>query len=114
MWYTQGPNADRSLEKLGESDKGVVLFRKLLKEEMEKVQHGEEPMNVFRDPAKNNCIELPHEEKSRRGGYQRIQKGPRRRGNVGKYSQLREQVDALFAQAEQDEDEKGSTRGSTS
>jgi 5,5'-dehydrodivanillate O-demethylase len=99
MWYTQGPIADRSEERLGESDVGIILYRKMLKEQLEKIQRGEDPMNVFRDPAKNIFIDLPHEEKSRRGGYQKVQKDGRRRGNIGKYSQLKEQVEALFAQA---------------
>ena len=103
MWYTQGPVADRSLEKLGESDKGVILYRKMLKDEMEKVQRGEDPINVFRDPAKNERLELPHEERSRRGGLKRVSTDSRRRGNIGKYSQLSEQVNALFEQAAQQE-----------
>jgi 5,5'-dehydrodivanillate O-demethylase len=99
MWYTQGPVADRSEERLGESDVGIILYRKMLKEQLEKIQRGEDPINVFRDPEKNIYIDLPHEEKSRRGGYQKIQKSGRRRGNIGKYSQLKEQVEALFAEA---------------
>ncbi|HEY2986706.1 MAG TPA: Rieske 2Fe-2S domain-containing protein [Candidatus Binatia bacterium] len=62
MWYTQGPIADRSLEKLGDSDKGVILYRKLLKEEMEKSERGEDPMNVMRDPEKNVRIKLKLEQ----------------------------------------------------
>ncbi|MGH7767587.1 MAG: Rieske 2Fe-2S domain-containing protein [Candidatus Binatia bacterium] len=62
MWYTQGPVADRSLERLGDSDRGVILYRKLLKEEMEKSQRGEDPMNVMRDPEKNMRIKLKLEQ----------------------------------------------------
>ena len=46
-WITQGPLADRTKEKLGESDKGVILFRRMLKQQMEIVQDGGEPMNVI-------------------------------------------------------------------
>ncbi|MCH7481838.1 MAG: aromatic ring-hydroxylating dioxygenase subunit alpha [Chloroflexi bacterium] len=60
-WITQGPNADRSREKLGESDKGIILYRKVLKEQMEIVADGGEPMGIVRDPAVNECIELPLE-----------------------------------------------------
>jgi len=88
MWYTQGRIADRSLEKLGESDVGIILYRKMLKEQLEKVERGEDPINVIRDPSKNKYIELPHEVSSRRGGFKRVQTDGRRRGNVGKYSQL--------------------------
>ena len=47
-WVTQGPVARRDLEKLGESDKGIIMFRKMLNEQMEIVQDGGDPMNVFR------------------------------------------------------------------
>jgi 5,5'-dehydrodivanillate O-demethylase len=51
-WYGQGAVVDRSEERLARSDEGVILFRRLLKEQMELVERGEEPtINVFRDPA---------------------------------------------------------------
>jgi 5,5'-dehydrodivanillate O-demethylase len=61
MWYTQGPVADRTTEKLGTSDKGIMLFRKLLLENAEKVQRGEDPMAVIRDPARNVSIHINNE-----------------------------------------------------
>ena len=99
MWYTQGATADRSQERLGESDAGIILYRKMLKEQLDKIQRGEDPINVIRDPVKNVYIDLPHEEKSRRGGYQKLQTDGRRRGNIGKYSHLKDQVESLFAEA---------------
>jgi 5,5'-dehydrodivanillate O-demethylase len=60
-WVTQGSIAKRHLEKLGESDRGIILFRQQLKEQIEKVQRGEDPMCVFRDEMLNRCIELPLE-----------------------------------------------------
>ncbi len=50
MWETQGPITDRSVEHLSYSDRGVALFRKILKENIEKVQRGEDPLGVVRDP----------------------------------------------------------------
>jgi 5,5'-dehydrodivanillate O-demethylase len=47
-WMTQGEIADRTLEKLGESDKGIILFRKMLQEQMAIAEDGGDPMNVFR------------------------------------------------------------------
>ncbi|MEX2598848.1 MAG: hypothetical protein WD533_04240, partial [Dehalococcoidia bacterium] len=44
---------------LGESDRGVILMRRLLKEQMDVVQDGGDPMNVFRDSAKNRALRLP-------------------------------------------------------
>jgi 5,5'-dehydrodivanillate O-demethylase oxygenase subunit len=52
-WVTQGEISDRSTERLGTSDTGVILFRNLLDEQIEKVERGEDPMGVIRDPAKN-------------------------------------------------------------
>jgi len=55
-WITQGRIAQRDLEKLGTTDRGVVLYRKMLQRELAKVARGEDPMNVFRDPAKNEVL----------------------------------------------------------
>ena len=46
-WITQGPIAQRQLEKLGTTDRGVILYRKMLQRELAKVA-AEDPMNVFR------------------------------------------------------------------
>ena len=62
-WITQGTVADRTRENLGASDKGVALYRRVLKREMKKVQDGLDPMGVLRDPAHNQRIELPTETK---------------------------------------------------
>jgi 5,5'-dehydrodivanillate O-demethylase oxygenase subunit len=51
MWETQGEIVDRSQEHLSYSDRGVVMFRRLLKENIEKVQMGLEPLCVVRDPS---------------------------------------------------------------
>jgi 5,5'-dehydrodivanillate O-demethylase len=57
-WSSQGPIAERHLEKLGESDKGIILLRRLVREQLAILEDGGEPMNVFRDPAKNQVINL--------------------------------------------------------
>ena len=57
-WETQGAIADRSKENLGVSDRGIVMLRKLLKEQIEIVRKGGDPMGVIRDPAKNKIIEF--------------------------------------------------------
>ena len=49
-WETQGPIADRSLEKLSYSDRGIVLYRRVAKREIERVANGEDPIPVQRDP----------------------------------------------------------------
>ncbi len=91
MWYTQGAVTDRGVEHLGQSDRGIILFRKLLKENIEKVKRGEDPMNVFRDPAKNVCLELPVEKAKFGQGVYR--KGEIRGGNAAKYSPLLREVE---------------------
>ncbi len=49
-WETQGPVADRTREHLGASDRGIVLLRRLLREQIERVQRGEDPWGVVREP----------------------------------------------------------------
>src|SRR5580658_3370702 len=57
-WITQGPIADRSLEALGTTDRGVTVYRNALRREMRRVEAGLDPMNVFRD-AEPQTMELP-------------------------------------------------------
>lgn len=87
---TQGPVADRTRETLGASDQGIALFRRLLFEQAEHVAHGEDPLGVIRDPARNQVVELPQErEKYRAGGSflrESIEMGHAR------YSPLKEQI----------------------
>jgi 5,5'-dehydrodivanillate O-demethylase oxygenase subunit len=55
-WETQGPITDRTQEHLGAADRGIVMFRRLLREQIDIVQKGGEPMGVVRDPARNEII----------------------------------------------------------
>ncbi len=61
-WWSQGPLAQRHLERLAESDKGIILFRRLLKKQVDLALDGGDPMNVIRDPAKNQQIDLHTEQ----------------------------------------------------
>ncbi len=58
-WETQGAIADRTQENLGASDVGVATLRRLLKEQIDIVRNGGEPMGVIRDPSKNTIIDIP-------------------------------------------------------
>jgi hypothetical protein len=58
-WETQGAIFDRSEEHLGASDRGIVLYRRMLRDQIERVQRGEDPIGIIRDPARNEIIELP-------------------------------------------------------
>jgi 5,5'-dehydrodivanillate O-demethylase len=60
-WINQGETFERDQERLGESDAGIILFRRLLNQQMEFMLDGGEPMNVFRYPASNESIALPME-----------------------------------------------------
>jgi 5,5'-dehydrodivanillate O-demethylase len=62
-WISQGAIADRSLENLGATDKGIVMYRRMLKREMKKVQAGIDPMGTVRNSARNESIDLPNEKK---------------------------------------------------
>ena len=42
----------------GHSDEGIILYRKMLKDNLRQMQLGQEPLNVFRDPAEAACIEI--------------------------------------------------------
>jgi 5,5'-dehydrodivanillate O-demethylase len=55
-WETQGAITDRSKELLGVSDRGIALYRRMLREQIALVQSGEEPAGLIRDPAKNKEI----------------------------------------------------------
>jgi 5,5'-dehydrodivanillate O-demethylase len=70
-WLTQGRIADRTAEKLGASDIGILTYRRILKREIKKVQRGEDPIGVIRDPAKNVRIDLPNEKNKKhfRGSF---------------------------------------------
>ena len=62
VWTSQGPLARRDREKLGESDRGIILFRKQLREQLDIVADGGDPMNVIRDPRKNERLSIPMEQ----------------------------------------------------
>ena len=57
-WETQGGLTDRSQEHLGTSDRGILILRRLLKEQIDIVAKGGEPIGVIRDPGKNQIIDL--------------------------------------------------------
>lgn len=60
-WITQGAIADRTRENLGSTDRGIAMYRKMLRRELKKIEEGQDPMAIVRDPVKNQCIDLPNE-----------------------------------------------------
>jgi 5,5'-dehydrodivanillate O-demethylase len=57
-WETQGAPTDRTQEHLGVGDEGIILLRKILREQIEIVRSGGEPLGVVRDAKKNQLIEF--------------------------------------------------------
>jgi len=95
---SQGVIADRSKERLGESDKGVILYRRQLKEQMELVLDGGEPMNTFRDPLRNKCIDLPQQKVyANMGSSGGFKKGDVVNGSCAMFSPIIDEVEELFA-----------------
>jgi 5,5'-dehydrodivanillate O-demethylase len=58
-WVGQGRIADRTREHLGESDRGILMMRKRMFEEIEVVRAGGDPLGTIRDPAANQRVHLP-------------------------------------------------------
>ena len=50
-WESQGELVDRTREHLGESDRGLLMFRKLLRSQLRVVAEGKDPLNVVREDA---------------------------------------------------------------
>lgn len=89
VWATQGEIARRELEKLGQSDTGVILFRKQLMRQVERVMQGEEPtINIFREP--QACIDLPIEAFHYRGPAKYVPTEPG-------FSKDRDKIEAVLA-----------------
>ncbi|MEE8519318.1 MAG: aromatic ring-hydroxylating dioxygenase subunit alpha [Dehalococcoidia bacterium] len=60
-WIIQGDIMDRTTERLGVSDVGIIMYRRMLEEQMEAVAAGQDPLNTHRDPVENEVIVLPCE-----------------------------------------------------
>jgi 5,5'-dehydrodivanillate O-demethylase len=60
-WESQGALANRDREHLGESDRGIIMFRKLLREQIAAAQSGADPIGINRDPKKDEVIQLIQE-----------------------------------------------------
>lgn len=52
----QGAIYDRSSEHLGQSDRGVIMLREMLKESIEAVREGKDPIGILREPGVQELI----------------------------------------------------------
>ena len=93
-WETQGPIAQRHLEKLGTTDVGVIHFRNMLKRELANVAAGRDPMGTVRDPAKNTVIQFALE-RNKAHYADSLERGFRH--SPAKYSALADDICAVFA-----------------
>jgi 5,5'-dehydrodivanillate O-demethylase len=67
-WVSQGPIADRTRETLIDTDRGIVLLRRMLLEQLERVRAGEDPLGIIRRAEDDVIIELPQEQEKYGGG----------------------------------------------
>jgi len=97
-WITQGPIADRSIESLNSTDRGVTLYRNMLKREMAKVEAGEDPLVTVRDPAANERIDLPleHGKDMFSDGFE-----PLFRRHMSRFSPIAEEILDVFRREKQ-------------
>ena len=93
-WVSQGAIADRTREHLVSSDRGIVLYRNLLREQARRVEQGEDPMGVIRDPARDVVIRF-EQEHNKFGDGQRLLREAIEMSHV-RYSPLKEQIIALL------------------
>jgi 5,5'-dehydrodivanillate O-demethylase len=53
---SQGPVADRTAEHLASSDQGIIMMRKMVRDSIDAVREGKDPIGVIRDPEENKVI----------------------------------------------------------
>ncbi len=80
-WESQGRLYDRSEEHLGASDRGIIMFREMLRDQIKIVEKGGDPMALVWDTKDNVSIDLeawtpPRE--ARTGATANAYEGPRR------------------------------------
>jgi 5,5'-dehydrodivanillate O-demethylase len=95
-WPLQGAIVDRSQEHLGESDKGIIMFRRLLMEQIDVVENGGEPLNVFRDEEANHSLTLPIPDYAGPRGYR---SGMLAAVTTGNHCPWLDEVDAMMTRA---------------
>jgi len=68
-WVGQGQVPERTREHLSPSDQGLVMLRQRLFEEMKRVERGEDPWGVIRDPEKNHRLNIPNMHRDATEGF---------------------------------------------
>ncbi len=95
VWEAQSSIMDRNQERLAATDKGLILMRKMIDEQIRVVEDGGDPINVFRE--EHERLDLEIENYGDMSGYQ---PGDALYGNTGLFSgDAIHEVDRLFTQA---------------
>ncbi|NIO08139.1 MAG: Rieske 2Fe-2S domain-containing protein [Deltaproteobacteria bacterium] len=76
-WETQGPISDRTDERLATADRGIVMLREMMLREIRRVQQGQDPMGVIRDPAENTLIDTKLQDSLDKGKANRSRTAPK-------------------------------------
>jgi 5,5'-dehydrodivanillate O-demethylase len=58
-WIGQGAVSDRTQEHLGLSDRGVGMMRRQFLRDLARIERGEDPKGIIRDPSINKVVPLP-------------------------------------------------------
>jgi 5,5'-dehydrodivanillate O-demethylase len=93
-WPSQGDITNRSVERLAETDRGLIMYRKMLEDQIKIVEDGGDPINVFRDPKENEFLELEMEDY---GPLLRYQKGYLAHANTGPLNTAIDELDEFLA-----------------
>ena len=98
LWSSQGELLDRTRENLGPSDDGLLLYRRVLQQQVSIVEDGGEPMNTFRRAADmGNSLDLQPRLPPRTtvGGFD----PDHLEDDVEQYSPAVEQITALYRES---------------
>jgi 5,5'-dehydrodivanillate O-demethylase len=93
MWVAQGEVTDRSVERLAETDRGLILFRRMLEDQIKINENGGDPMNVFREEPEGGSLTLPIEDY---GDISAYKPGGVRYQNYGDFSPFLDELDQLM------------------
>lgn len=98
-WVTQGHITDRSVEHLGTTDRGVIMLRQLLKQQIEAVEKGEDPLGTVRDPNANEMLTLPMEHHKLQAGVTQDMWRPLGMARELNAPEVQETIDRMVAQS---------------
>ena len=75
-WETQGAITDRSREFLGTTDRGIAMYRRMLRRQIDAVAKGQDPIGVIRDAKLNEKITIGLSQQQAEFWSERARGGP--------------------------------------